>query len=47
MGLLAEHGVEVEMGPVARPASDGSAAQSVYFRDPDQNLMELLTTQVG
>ena len=37
-------GVEILEGPVARIAADGSAASSVYFRDPDQNLIELLTT---
>jgi catechol 2,3-dioxygenase-like lactoylglutathione lyase family enzyme len=31
-------------GPVARPAADGQAGQSVYFRDPDGNLLELLST---
>jgi catechol 2,3-dioxygenase-like lactoylglutathione lyase family enzyme len=40
---LARHGVEVELGPVGRPASDGTRGQSVYFRDPDANLVELLT----
>ena len=42
--LLAEHGVEVIEGPVPRPAADGTLGQSVYFRDPDQNLLEFLTT---
>ena len=41
---LAECDVEVIEGPVPRPAADGSAGQSVYFRDPDGNLLELLTT---
>ena len=36
--------VDVILGPVPRPAADGSAGQSVYFRDPDGNLLELLTT---
>src|SRR5262252_3586636 len=36
--------VAILEGPVARIAADGSAASSVYFRDPDQNLIELLTT---
>ena len=40
---LASCGVEVVDGPVGRPASDGSAGTSVYFRDPDGNLLELLT----
>ena len=39
--------LEVRRGSSVRPpriASDGSAATSVYFRDPDLNLIELLTT---
>lgn len=35
-------GVAVEVGPVARIASDGAAATSIYLRDPDDNLVELL-----
>ena len=42
--LLEKHGVAIVEGPVPRPASDGLAGKSVYFRDPDQNLMELLST---
>lgn len=42
--LLAENGVEVIEGPVPRPAADGELGQSVYFRDPDGNLVELLST---
>lgn len=36
--------VPVILGPVARPAADGAPGQSVYFRDPDDNLLELLST---
>jgi catechol 2,3-dioxygenase-like lactoylglutathione lyase family enzyme len=36
-------GVAVEEGPVPRPASNGERGESVYFRDPDGNLLELLT----
>ena len=36
---------EIEEGPVRRPASDGQVGQSVYFRDPDGNLLELLSTR--
>jgi len=43
--LLARHGIPVEEGPVARPAADGELGQSVYFRDPDGNLLELLSTE--
>jgi catechol 2,3-dioxygenase-like lactoylglutathione lyase family enzyme len=37
-------GIEIVEGPVPRPAADGAEGQSVYFRDPDGNLLELLTT---
>jgi catechol 2,3-dioxygenase-like lactoylglutathione lyase family enzyme len=40
---LEANGVPVEEGPVPRPASNGERGQSVYFRDPDGNLLELLT----
>ena len=41
--LLGRHGVAVIEGPAFRIASDGSKGQSVYFNDPDGNLLELLT----
>ncbi len=41
--LLGRHGVAVIEGPVRRQASDGSKGTSVYFNDPDGNLLELLT----
>ncbi len=37
---LAEQGVEVEEGPVARTGAIGPI-ESVYFRDPDGNLIEV------
>ena len=42
--LLCSKGVAIALGPVPRPAADGERGQSVYFRDPDQNLLELLST---
>lgn len=36
--------VSVIEGPVDRPAADGVWGKSVYFRDPDGNLLELLST---
>jgi catechol 2,3-dioxygenase-like lactoylglutathione lyase family enzyme len=42
--MLRRAGVEIVLGPVDRPAADGRPGQSVFFRDPDQNLLELLTT---
>lgn len=44
VALLERHGVAIVEGPVARPAADGTLGQSVYFRDPDGNLLELLST---
>jgi ribonuclease HI/catechol 2,3-dioxygenase-like lactoylglutathione lyase family enzyme len=38
---LRDHGVEVELGPVERPGARGTG-RSVYFRDPDGTLLELL-----
>jgi catechol 2,3-dioxygenase-like lactoylglutathione lyase family enzyme len=43
LDLLAAHDVAVVDGPVARTASNGERGTSVYFRDPDGNLLELLT----
>ena len=39
-------GVEVIVGPVARRSSDDRPASSVYFRDLDGNLLELLAVDV-
>jgi catechol 2,3-dioxygenase-like lactoylglutathione lyase family enzyme len=38
---LARHGVEVETGPVERHGARGRGT-SVYFRDPDGSLLELI-----
>jgi catechol 2,3-dioxygenase-like lactoylglutathione lyase family enzyme len=43
LGHLDACGVDVVEGPVPRPASNGERGASVYFRDPDGNLLELLT----
>jgi catechol 2,3-dioxygenase-like lactoylglutathione lyase family enzyme len=37
---LAVHGVPIEVGPVERTGATGPIL-SVYFRDPDQNLIEV------
>jgi catechol 2,3-dioxygenase-like lactoylglutathione lyase family enzyme len=39
---LGEHGVEVEEGPVERLGAGGPGT-SVYFRDPDGSLLELIS----
>ena len=39
---LAGHGVAVIDGPSPRRTADGLPAHSVYFRDPDGNLIELM-----
>jgi catechol 2,3-dioxygenase-like lactoylglutathione lyase family enzyme len=42
---LAAFGIDVVEGPVPRPAADGKLGASVYFRDLDGNLLELLSTE--
>ncbi len=42
IGELATHGVPIEEGPVKRTGATGPIL-SVYFRDPDQNLIEVST----
>ena len=42
---LLDNDVEIVLGPVDRPAADGILGQSIYFRDPDGNLVELLATE--
>ncbi len=44
VATLEANDVEVIEGPVPRPAADGTMGQSVYFRDPDGNLLEWLST---
>jgi len=39
---LAAHGVEIEEGPVERQGARGRG-RSVYFRDPDGTLLELIS----
>ena len=42
LDLLRAHQVAVIEGPSPRRTADGFAAHSVYFRDPDGNLLELM-----
>jgi catechol 2,3-dioxygenase-like lactoylglutathione lyase family enzyme len=39
---LRRHGVEIEEGPSERPGARGQGT-SVYFRDPDGSLLELIS----
>jgi catechol 2,3-dioxygenase-like lactoylglutathione lyase family enzyme len=41
---LHQAGIEIVEGPAPRWAADGVWGQSVYFRDPDGNLLEFLST---
>jgi catechol 2,3-dioxygenase-like lactoylglutathione lyase family enzyme len=43
---LAERGVDVELGPVERPGARDDGV-SVYFRDPDGSLLELISYSAG
>lgn len=40
VSILAGHGVSVELGPVERQGAGGTM-ESIYFRDPDGNLVEV------
>ena len=40
--LLERNGVEIIDGPSPRIDNEGNQAQSVYFKDPDGNLVELM-----
>ena len=44
---LDEHAVPIEEGPVSRIGSEEKQGLSVYFRDPDRNLLEFLSTTQG
>ena len=43
---LERHGVEIEEGPVERDGARGDG-RSVYFRDPDGSLLELISYERG
>lgn len=39
---LRDKGIAILEGPTPRRTADGAASQSVFFRDPDGNLLELM-----
>ncbi|MCB2047966.1 MAG: VOC family protein [Novosphingobium sp.] len=41
--LLKRNGIEIIEGPAPRIDNEGNQAQSVYFKDPDGNLVELMS----
>jgi catechol 2,3-dioxygenase-like lactoylglutathione lyase family enzyme len=45
VGLLRERGIEIIEGPVPRHTANGVPSQSVYFRDLDANLIELMAIE--
>jgi catechol 2,3-dioxygenase-like lactoylglutathione lyase family enzyme len=47
VALLRDRGVEIVDGPSPRRTADRTPSQSVYFRDPDGNLVELMAAEGG
>ena len=45
VAMLNERGVEIIEGPVPRHTADGLPSQSIYFRDLDANLIELMASE--
>ena len=43
LARLTAHNVPVEIGPVRRMGGRGVMGTSVYFRDPDGNLLEIMS----
>ena len=44
VNLLRMHGIAIVNGPSPRRTADGLPALSIYFRDPDGNLLELMAS---
>jgi len=44
IAMLANAGIAIVAGPIETFGSDGNPSTSVYFRDPDGNLLEFLKT---
>ena len=47
MDLLRAHAIPVVEGPSPRRTADGLTSLSVYFRDPDGNLLELMAADAA
>jgi catechol 2,3-dioxygenase-like lactoylglutathione lyase family enzyme len=43
--LLRTHGIAIIDGPSRRRTADGLPALSIYFRDPEGNLLELMAAE--
>ena len=42
LALLGEAGITIIAGPLDRSTAEGAPSRSIYFRDPDGNLVELM-----
>jgi catechol 2,3-dioxygenase-like lactoylglutathione lyase family enzyme len=40
-----EHGIDIEVGPVPRSDATGRRSTSIYVRDPDGNLVEVMSAE--
>ena len=47
MALLRSRGIPILDGPTPRRTADGRPARSLFFRDPDGNLLELMAAEPG
>jgi catechol 2,3-dioxygenase-like lactoylglutathione lyase family enzyme len=47
VSLLHGHGIDIIEGPTPRRTADGLPSQSVFFRDPDGNLLELMAASAN
>jgi catechol 2,3-dioxygenase-like lactoylglutathione lyase family enzyme len=46
VAFLEDRGIDIIEGPAPRQAADGLWGQSVYFRDPDGNLLEIADADI-
>jgi catechol 2,3-dioxygenase-like lactoylglutathione lyase family enzyme len=47
VALLRGRRIEIIEGPTPRRTADGLPSQSVFFRDPDGNLLEIMAADLG